>query len=203
MGYHRAGFDVVGVDIKPQKNYPFEFYQVDALDVLSNKVGIGVPPWRFDAIHASPPCQAWTSGARAMGTADRWPQLIAPVRELIPANVPYVIENVTGARREMDSPLLLCGTMFDLGVFRHRYFETSWNCPMVLHTPRHSGRIGDGKYWTVVGGRWNTLPHQHRNTVADWQRAMGIDWMTYDELRESIPPAYTEYIGKQLMAVLA
>jgi DNA (cytosine-5)-methyltransferase 1 len=122
-GYARAGFDVVGVDLNPQPRYPFEFHQADALTF---------PLDGFDAIHASPPCQAYSTMRRGLWKDREHPDLIAPIRDrLIGADVPYVIENVEGARRLLVNPVLLCGTMFGLGtkegnqLRRHRYFECS------------------------------------------------------------------------------
>ena len=119
MGYHRAGFEVVGVDNRPQPNYPFEFWQRDALLVLRT-----CDPFDFDAIHASPPCQAFTAYQRTCNVGD-YPDLIAPVRELLKATgLPYVIENVHGA--PLLESVVLCGSQFDLDVQRHRLFETNW-----------------------------------------------------------------------------
>jgi DNA (cytosine-5)-methyltransferase 1 len=145
MGFARAGFEVVGVDIAPQPNYPFEFWQADALEFLRDPGHPGI--WwddLYDAIHASPPCQAFTKAQKL-----RWrshPDLIAPTRRLLEATgLPYVIENVPGA--PLIDPVVLVGNFSDVGAGRN---------------------------------------------------AMGIDWMTRDELSEAIPPAYTELIGHQL-----
>jgi DNA (cytosine-5)-methyltransferase 1 len=172
MGYHRAGFDVVGVDIEPQPHYPFEFVQADALTF---------PLDGFDAIHASPPCQAYSWSAR------RWDieraDLVMPTRARL-RGVPYVIENVVGA------PLL-----FGLEVIRHRLFES--NVPMVepFH-PRHRGTVKDGTYVTVAGHGGDNI--KGRGGRAAKQTAMGIDWMDDVELNQAIPPAYTEWIGRRL-----
>ena len=126
IGYSRAGFEVVGVDIEPQPNYPLTFIQADALNLDRKFVG------SFDAIHASPPCQSYSDLAKRNGNADAWPRLIAPVRNmLIKSGLPYVIENVDGA--PLRNPIVLCGTMFPgLRVVRHRLFETSF---LILHPP--------------------------------------------------------------------
>jgi DNA (cytosine-5)-methyltransferase 1 len=190
MGYHRAGWEVVGVDIEPQPNYPFEFHQADALEF---------PLDGFDAIHASPPCQRYTRGAKRFGTTDRHPDLIAATRErLIEAGVPYVIENVDGAADDLINPMMLCGTMFGLGVIRHRLFETSF----LIKQPRHHDhlrRVGDG-YETVTGhaGGSSKRDGWKSGGVASWRAAMGIDWMTGDELAQAIPPAYAEYVGRRI-----
>ena len=206
MGYHRAGFEVVGVDINPQPHYPFEFIQADALHFLPFAIE-GWPLYLgdFDAIHASPPCQTYSQGAGKWGTRDNHPDLIAPTREVLQrTGLPYVIENIEPARSRLHNPVMLCGTMFGLGVFRHRYFECSFPPPLALHSP-HTGRIGDGHYVTVTGhtgGRSRRDGIQHGD-VAAWKRGMGIDWMTVDELAEAIPPAYTEWIGRHLAGVAA
>ena len=202
MGYHRAGFEVVGVDIKPQPNYPFEFVQEDALAYLQEEF---FEHYSFDAIHASPPCQAYAGLSNKDG---RHPELIEPARDLlVETGLPYVIENIEGA------PLLnwvkLCGSHFGLGVRRHRLFETSF--PVMVMPCAHSeqGEIR-GYYGRNYGPnlvskdaiqRRGRKP-LYRGTVEQGVEDMGIDWMTWDELRESIPPAYTEFIGTQLMAHL-
>ena len=193
MGYHRAGFDVVGVDVEPQPHYPFEFHQADALTFPLNG---------FDAIHASPPCQAFTAyRRRGGGVGDGYPDLIAPVRDGLEATgCRWVIENVPGA--PLRSPVQLCGSGFGLDVRRHRLFESNVAlmappCAHGLQTPRYApatNRTNLRK--TVEVGVWR-IP-------LDVQRqAMGIDWMTLPELTEAIPPAYCEFIGEQLLAALS
>lgn len=193
MGYHRAGFDVVGVDIEPQPNYPFEFYQADALTYSLDG---------FDAYHASPPCPGYSVLA-AMHPDREWPLLIEPTRErLIATGKPYVIENVETAPLSRCPDLfgnygvMLCGSMFKLGVDRgylrrHRLFETSF--PIPQPDCHHKGRaVG------VYGHGGHTGKHRmlYRAEAAE---AMQIDWMNRDEMCQAIPPAYTEYIGKFLM----
>lgn len=200
MGYHRAGFEVIGVDINPMSRYPFEFIKADALGVLKRIVGKpGVR--RFAAIHASPPCQGYsalTTGTNAGRTAK--PRMISVVREALDATgLPYVIENVQGSDVRRD--LTLCGEMFSLGVIRHRYFESNIPLTQPRHI-KHRGRVQgwrhgtyyDGPYFAVYGDGGG------KGTVAEWQTAMGINW-TADrhELAEAIPPAYTEHIGTQLI----
>lgn len=200
VGYHRAGFEVVGVDIDPQPNYPFEFHQADALEFLAEH------SHEFDAVHASPPCQASCTlikGNQA-ATAGKHTNLIPSTRSALSMlGVPTVIENVQGSDLRRD--LTLCGEMFGLGVIRHRYFELGgWSMPKPAHV-KHRGRVAgwrhgeyfDGPYFAVYGEGGG------KGSVEQWQSAMGIDW-TRDrrELAEAIPPAYTHHIGAQLMEVI-
>lgn len=186
MGLHRAGFDVTGVDIEPQPRYPFAFVQADALR----------PPFElasFDLIAASPPCQAYTLAQRIQD--NEHPSLIEPVRDMLKASgVPYAIENVPGA--PLRRPVVLCGSMFGLRTYRHRLFETSFPCeqPICTHTApiTKMGRAPkDGEFIHVVG---------NFSGVAEAREAMGIDWMTRDELAQAIPPAYSEFIGRAALA---
>jgi hypothetical protein len=197
-GYRRAGFTVVGVDKLAQRHFPFEFRRADALDVLAE-----LADWlakrgrsRFVAVHASPPCQRYSNGAKKWGTTEDHPDLIAPTRELLQATgLPYVIENIEAARGHLIDPVTLCGTQFDLGVFRHRCFEASgFTLRAPEHRP-HEGRIGDGRYVTVTGhaGGSSARDGWTNGSTDDWRRAMGIDWMSGSELTEAIPPAYTEF----------
>jgi DNA (cytosine-5)-methyltransferase 1 len=194
-GYHKAGFEVVGVDTVDQPRYPFKFVHGNALTF--DLAG-------FDAVHASPPCQRYSAGAGQMGTRHKHPDLISAARDrLRAAQVPYVIENIELARPELIFPVMLCGTMFSLGVFRHRLFECSWKVRPPVH-PRHRGRVGDGKYVTVTGhaGGRSARDGQAFGTTTQWRTAMGIDWMTGRELAQAIPPAYTRYLGELLISSL-
>ncbi len=191
MGLHRAGYDVTGVDIRPQPNYPFRFVQADATR----------PPFylsAFDFIWASPPCQAYIRGG-SQARDGRHPKLIEPIREILTAaGVPFVIENVPGAPLRAD--LVLCGTMFGLGVRRHRWFEGSPPlAPWVPATCDHDRPI-TGVYGNAHGkaGAWRGMLASDAKT---WMREMGIDWMTPAELTQAIPPAYSEFIGKQVIGV--
>jgi DNA (cytosine-5)-methyltransferase 1 len=204
MGYHRAGFEVVGVDIKPQPHYPFEFHQADALTY---------PLDGFDAIHASPPCQAY-SCLRVMPNAGKHPRLVEPVRERLQATgKPFVIENVPGA------PLLnaftLCGSSFGLqtpkgyGLRRHRKFETNVQIlfiPPCQHSRKTVGLFGDKARDTGQEKRHYAQDKETRGfpvgvaiSQQDGLIAMGCEWMTIKEACQAIPPAYTEFIGKYLM----
>lgn len=183
MGYARAGFEVVGVDSRPQPHYPFTFVQDDALTVALDG---------FDAYHASPPCQLYSITNRIWKKAH--PDLVAVVRQrLVRTGKPYVLENVPGA--PLPSSVVVCGTMFGLGVLRHRLFESN----VLLFAPgscRHQGSVKTGEYVSVFGGGGNGY------TKARGSQAMGIEWMTMRELSQAIPPAYTEWFGRQLMEVL-
>lgn len=194
VGYARAGFEVVGVDIKPQPHYPFEFHQADAL---------AYPLEGFAAIHASPPCQAYSMATKVHSaeTIAKHPRLIEPMRErLLATGRPYVMENVPGA--PLLGTLFLCGSMFGLEVRRHRIFEgavpamSPFTCDHSIAAVPVYGHSGGG------ANRGRERARGRSNLGADWRRAMGIDWMSNHELAESIPPAYTEWIGKQLLAVL-
>lgn len=203
VGYSRAGFEVVGVDINPQPRYPFEFHRGDALDYLREH------GHEFDAIHASPPCQRYSIGRHIHASGERHPDLVAPTRELLQATgKPWVIENVPGA------PLggfaaELCGLMFGLRVLRHRLFEASFLLLAPPHPP-HPAHLTTGTNTAKRGGRGNGY-----STGADGlvcvagnnfvreagAKAMGVDWpMTRRELANAIPPAYCEFVGRQLIA---
>lgn len=194
MGYHRAGFDVVGVDIKPQLRYPFEFVQDDALGFLAAAGAEG-----FDAIHASPPCQHYSTATR---DSFRHPDLYALTRDLLHIEgLPFAIENVINA--PYDHGIVLCGSMFSLEaegewLQRHRNFELSW----FAFQPEHQHRT-DRRPITITGQAYvsatREYSHSRQTTFPIAQRLMGIDWMTRDEMKEAIPPAYTEYIGAQLL----
>jgi len=200
MGYHRAGFEVVGVDIQPQPHYPFNFVQGDALGIAEGSMRLG---FIFDAIHASPPCQAYTTMNNRHGSAG--PALIADTRPLMKATgLPYVIENVLGARRHLHHPTMLTGEMFGLSVHRPRLFETSF---LILRgrvpSRRQLGPVA--VYGREDGRRLSTRAdgtELHVANLEEGSEAMGIDWMTWDELRQAIPPAYTAWIGERLMDAL-
>lgn len=195
VGYHRAGFDVVGVDIIPQPNYPFEFIQADALTF---------PLDGFDAIHASPPCQAFTRMNKgllaSLGQQKDHPQLIEPIRSrLRKSGKHYIIENVEGA--PLVKPIRLCGSSFGLEVQRHRLFELSFF--LLVPECNHARWTDDKPPLHRLQGSSRVIGcYGHGrgkgDTVGEWQKAMGITWMTRKELAQAIPPAYTEYIGAWL-----
>ena len=195
MGYHLAGFEVVGVDLNPQPRYPFEFHQADALTF---------PLDGYDVIHASPPCQAYSTLATL--TDKTYPDLYVPIRDrLIAASRPWIIENVIGAPYR--SGFVLCGSSFGLRIRRHRNFETS---TLVMNPPRCDHAWQNDKIYPALngqdrkrGGRSGIVGVYGNggDERADlWPEAMGIDWMTRKELTQAIPPAYTEWIGSQLLA---
>lgn len=190
MGYSRAGFEVVGVDIEPQPRYPFEFHQADALEYLA------AHGHEFDAIHASPPCQRY-SVETAPEYRGNHPDLIGPTRDgLLATGKLYVIENVTGARFHLMNPFVLCGSMFGLGVWRHRWFETNAGF-LFAPTCQHSNIP------VLVTGTTRRKGYARKDPpVALRSEAIGIDWMSINGLDEAVPPAYTEYIGRHLLAAL-
>lgn len=229
VGLHRAGFDVVGVDTKPQPHYPFEHHEGDAIEWLTRNGAEG-----FDLIWASPPCQRFSMYSRNMGTWENHPDLIDPVRTLLErSGVSYIIENVPGA--PLRNPVTLCGSMFDLDVRRHRLFETSFEIfphPQCRHwiwqDRKYPGATNrpNGRYTCEVGVRripvqvqvqamdppmapvpvyGNGTPQWHRKkygrnvTAEEQRRAMSIDWMTREELSQAIPPAYSEWLGRLAM----
>lgn len=191
MGYSRAGFDVVGVDLVAQPRYPFAFVQGDALEYLA------AHGHEFDAIHASPPCQKY----QKLNTKnhDTHPDLIAPTRNLLlMARKPFVIENVPDARRLLIEPVMLCGSMFGLNIERHRYFEI-WPADVLLLTPpcRHMPEP------VLLSGVSRRKGQPRIESSADECRvAAGLDWMTRVGIDQAIPPAYTEWIGTKLLEAL-
>lgn len=215
MGYSRAGFEVVGVDASPQPHFPFEFHEADAMTF---------PLEGFDAIHASPPCQAY-SVTRNLWPGREHPDLVAPTRDrLRRSGVPWVIENVPGS--PLIDPVQLCGSSFGLDVRRHRWFEASFvllvpDCQHGWQVPRFATQISQSRakvrkqrLASVVSVAGNGtefydagVVHVHGNGggkggIELWRAAMGIDWMNRRELAQAIPPAYTELIGWQLVAQL-
>ncbi len=203
-GLYDAGLEVVGVDINPQPHYPYEFHQADALTF---------PLEGFDFIWASPPCQHYVC-KRQGWNYERHPDLIEPIRHrLLATRLPFVIENVRRAPLRPD--LVLCGTMFDLKVFRHRYFEIERFDVQPIPHQTHKGSVYTGEFCAVynggdgVGGYGTNVVKRRaarermkalgvKQTYERWCEAMGIDWMTKDELTQAIPPAYSRYIASFL-----
>jgi DNA (cytosine-5)-methyltransferase 1 len=200
-GYQRAGFWVRGVDLKRQPRYVGEqFVQADALEYLQGLIESG-EIGEFDAVHASPPCQAYSISQHIHANGSSHPDLIAPCRALLmQSGLPWVMENVVGAPLRM--PIVLCGLMFSLGVLRHRLFESPEMLLAPFHPQHPAGNLtgaghgystGAQQFVCVAGNNFN------RNAGA---RAMKIEWMTRPELAQAIPPAYTEFIGRQLVTVI-
>jgi DNA (cytosine-5)-methyltransferase 1 len=187
MGYHRAGFDVVGVDIEQQKRYPFEFHQGDALEFCLEH------GHTFDVIHASPPCQAYSK--LRFVTGGEYPELIDATRAVLEeVGIPWVIENV--AEAPLRNGVMLCGGMFGLRTYRHRLFESS----VFMFQPHHPKHVAKTSMYKRKKD-WDA--GMHISVTGDVSAeiaglAMGIDWMVGRELREAIPPSYTEWIGTQL-----
>ena len=218
VGYHRAGFEVVGVDIQKQPRYPFAFIQGDAMDTMRyliggwsvrDVVGIRYSLKDFAAIHASPPCQRYSRASRHAADDRGYPDLIKTTRRLLEdSGVPFVIENVIGA--PLESNIVLCGVSFGLGegvwfLSRHRQFECSVlilspGCP---GHPRKKAPLCIAGHGTPSWGRERISRLTGRTTQpkALCRRAMGIDWMTWQELTQAIPPAYTEFIGLKLIGM--
>lgn len=199
MGYARAGFEVHGVDCVLQSHYPFEFHQGDAFEWCRDH-------WsEYDCIHASPPCQAFTS-LRHLNTGISYSDLLTPTRDLLlQFDIPWVIENVSGAPLGRGA-LMLCGTMFGLWdakiggyLRRHRWFESNRGLPL-RPACRHNRRWG---IIPVYGHSQCTKKGRPRFNSNAHREAMGINWMTRGELTQAIPPAYTEYIGRHLIGLLS
>ena len=214
-GYADAGFEVVGVDVVDQPRYPFPFVRADALEVLGDLVEGRSQRWptseasalpvvlegisHFDAIHASPPCPAYSLVSGFQGVSRLHPDLVGPVRARLAATgLPSVIENVPGAPLRRD--VVLCGEMFGLRLHRHRIFEVTG--PFVMQPPhsRHRLRGASTNCETGPGvARWFTGNYADHDDAGD---AMGIDWMDRRELANAIPPAYCAHIGTYLMQAL-
>lgn len=199
MGYSDAGFDVDGVDIEPQPRYPFSnFLQADALETLRKWIAKGPMARRYDAIHASPPCQAYSTLKHRTG--GDYPDLVAETRALLKeSGLPYVIENVVGA--PLENPIMLCGSSFGLGangrqLRRHRLFECSF--PVMAPPCQHEGEVV-GVYGTGGGGQ---MTRGYKGTPEEYREAMGIDWASRAEIAQAIPPAFTEHVGSYLLAAI-
>jgi len=215
-GTARAGFNVIGVDIDPQPNYPYTFHQGDAVHILRDLVLsdiLGTPALiageqyilsDFAAIHASPPCQAYSTITPDKSKHER---LIHVVREmLVESGLPYVIENVAGARKELIDPVMLCGSSFNLRVRRHRFFESNIH---LMSVPCAHGT--QGQPVGVYGDHWDreevrrpdgTSRGVKARSLDEAREAMGMPWATWRGCAEAIPPVYTEWIGNQLLTAL-
>lgn len=203
MGYHRAEFCVTGVDINPQPRYPFRFVQADAVAYLENHAS------EYAVGAGSPPCQHW-SPLNAYNHVE-YPQLIAPVRDrFLDAGLPYVIENVEAAALELKDPILLCGPMFGLKVYRHRLFEANWPLLAPPHLKHEALCSRNGylpterrPFMSIHGGRhskaWQSAACEAMRLPHLDVRVSGADTKTaIREICEAIPPAMTEHVGRQL-----
>ena len=191
MGYHRAGFDVTGVDLKHGKRYPFKYIRLNVMELQPSDLA------EYDLIHASPPCQTHsiTRNLRiAQGKQTDKLDLIEPTRALLQASgKPYIIENVPGA--PLFKPVVLCGSAFNLKVRRHRLFESNRILKGTICDHKKQGRpVG------IYGSMRDEIPSGGKTatSIEEAREAMGIDWMIWGELVEAIPPVYTEYLGKQI-----
>jgi len=190
MGYHQAGFNIVGVDNKPQPRFPFAFIQADAIEFCAQYGHL------FHAIHASPPCQSFST-LTSLTSTKKHLNLISPMRDALKqTKVPYVIENVTTA--PLLNPIILCGTSFGLETIRHRLFESN----ILLCAPPKCKHDNLTLYSILTKSCRRAGDLRGPSSHAVGKRVMQIDWMTQHELGEAIPPAYTKYIGKQLMTYL-
>ena len=188
IGYSRAGFDeIVGVDNRPMPRYPFAFVLGDALEYCREHGA------EFDAIHASPPCQ-FGSVLTPMAYRPHHPNLIPQTRQaLIESGTPYIIENVPNVRRHLINPVMLCGSMFGLGVWRHRFFELSFGFFITPSCDHSNVPI-------LISGTRSRDNERYEHTAQQCRDASGLSWMTRMEMDQAIPPAYTEYIGRYLIA---
>ncbi|WP_261675290.1 DNA cytosine methyltransferase [Streptomyces lusitanus] len=181
MGYYLAGFDIVGVDTRPQPNYPFTFIQADGLEYAADH------GHAFDLVHGSWPCERYAAVTKWRGNPGDHPDLVGPGREVMQATGrPWVMENVpeTAAAGILRPDYLLCGTQFGLNVRRHRVFETSWG--------------GGGDLVPPCWHRKDLLAFAHKGERA-YADAMGCTWMTSLEARKAVPPAYSQWIAAQFL----
>ena len=204
MGYHQAGFEVTGVDIKDQPNYPFTFIKADVLEILKDKDFLN----SFDVIHASPPCQGYSKATKSDSIYVHYsqgkdtPKLIEPVRDaLIATKKYYIIENVAGAKDHLIEPFKLTGYMFGMPIERTRYFECNFPVAKLKNITK---RGYSKKYAEEKGIDYRDMSvtgkSRRKGSIDTWREIMGMYWAGRGwELTEAIPPAYTKYIGEQLL----
>lgn len=203
VGYHRAGFDVTGVDIETHPDYPYELVAADAMSVLADHRFLS----GFDVVHASPPCPRYSVATRATKTSDQHPDLVGPVRDALTAwGGMWAIENVPGA--PMPNAVMVCGAAMGLKwIRRHRLFESD----QLLMSPGCAcdgegsvsvfGHSGEDRRKSTLAARGHALGHV---PIAEVRELMGVGWMTRrEDVSDAIPPAYTEYIGSQLLEHLS
>jgi DNA (cytosine-5)-methyltransferase 1 len=192
MGLHQAGYEVVGVDIRPQPRYPFTFLQGDAFEWLEDAGRLAV----FDLIWASPKCQAHSMLTPTTHKSNHEVQLPRVLKLLRAQKIPYIVENVQGTQTMMRDPVMLCGSMFGLDVWRHRWFEIG-NSDAFFLLPSCDHSFAP----VLLSGRGNRRVNgkrQSESRKAVRVSASGIDWMTYDELSQAIPPAYSKFLAEQI-----
>lgn len=188
MGLHLAGFEVVGVDIRPQPKYPFEFVQADALSYSLRG---------FDFVWASPPCQFASEATHTYYRSLHKNRIPGTRAKLLRSRLPYIMENVENAREHLRDPIMLCGSMFRLRCRRHRYFEC--NPALRPHAQCCDHRLPP-LLVTTAGA--NSRAAGNFKSTRNAVKAYGIDWMTVDGLTQAIPPAYSEFLGRQVMSKL-
>jgi DNA (cytosine-5)-methyltransferase 1 len=204
MGYHRAGFEVTGVDIKDQPSYPFKFIKGDVIEILKDKDFLN----SFDVIHASPPCQGYSKATKPDSIYVHYsqgkdtPKLIEPVRQaLIETKKYYIIENVAGAKEYLIEPFRLTGYMFNMPIERTRYFE----CNFPVAELKNITKRGYSKKYAEDNGidyrdMSVTGKSRRKGSIDVWRKVMDMHWPKRGwELTEAIPPAYTKYIGEQIL----
>ena len=194
MGLFKAGFDIVGVDIKPQPYYPFPIIVGDVFNLTPEDLK------EYDAFWASPPCQAFTFASKRAQRdyGYKYPDFIPSSREMLKATKkPYIIENVVGA--PLLNPIRLCGTMFGLKVLRHRLFESNVLIPEPFHQQHNKDWLCGRDYFRILNGGCWVRGQEKKGSLEEWQEAMGIDWMPRIELSQAIPPTYAQFIGEWLM----
>lgn len=190
MGYYRAGFEIVGVDIEKQPHYPFEFHQADAFDFLEGH-------WKdFDVIHLSPPCQRFSVLTPEHSRKNHFDFFDKIYSLLDSIGKPFIIENVPPSRKRMRNPILLCGSMFGLPIFRHRFFDTYPHIGLVPCCNHNFIPV-------LISGTPRRKGFQLKDSTVEQKRlSMGIAWMSTRELDQAIPPDYTEFIGKRMLKIL-
>jgi DNA (cytosine-5)-methyltransferase 1 len=204
MGYYRAGFEVTGIDIKDQPSYPFKFIKGDVMEIIKDKDFLN----SFDVIHASPPCQGYSNATKPDSVYVHYsqgkdtPKLIEPVRNaLINTGKYYIIENVAGAKEYLIEPFRLTGYMFNMPIERTRYFE----CNFPVAELKNITKRGYSKKYAEENGidyrdMSVTGKSRRKGSIDVWRKVMDMPWAGRGwELTEAIPPAYTKYIGEQIL----
>lgn len=200
-GYADAGFEVWGIDIKPQSSYPYRFFRGDVFEVLPKLIA----KYPVAVVHASPPCQAYSKLTNlSPHPRSSYPDLVDQTRELLRStDRPWIMENVELS--PLETPTMLCGTMFGLGASvrgerrelrRHRFFESN----QLLYAPgpcQHEHPVVN-----VYGnpGGFDRRRGRALASASEWGEAMGIDWMASRDMAQSVPPIFTRFLGEQLLA---